>query len=620
MKAIEELTSKELLSDDVFEELFSETDEITKARLLVQLSKRAEELKVTKYFNTILRGYKKAEKDIKNSKPSTSLEGWTNFDGPYDNMKCRQWIATDDGIYTRNSQNGISDIMACYHPILPIERLRNLETGEEQIKIAFKRNGRWTEFIAPKTMVSSASKIVNLSARGVSVTSENAKQLVRFLADVENANDDYINVIYSTAKLGWTKTGSFLPYDTDIVFDGNVRFNQLIDSIRENGDRDIWFNHVLELRKSDRFEAKFMMSVSFSSVLVKFLNGLPFFVDLWGDTEGGKTVTLMLAASIWANPGENAYIGDYKSTAVGLEQKADMLNNLPLMLDDTSQKDKKIEEGFETIIYNLCSGKGKTRSNKELGLNRENRWSNCFLSTGERPLTSYVSQGGAINRVLEVECKGSLFEDPGKTAELLKQHYGFAGKEFVEIVKSLGAEKIKQMQQEFIKQLSDSEKMQKQSLSLSIIMTADKIVTDYLFKDGRYSDFNRAKDILISKNELSDNERCYQYLLGKITMNPARFDLRNEAVENWGIIEDDYAVIQANAFNQLCESGKFSRTSFLSWASENNLLKTDKGRQDKLKKFKGIPIRCVFLKLKKYESKEEFMEVEEYEQAEIPFN
>lgn len=178
-------------------------------------------------------------------------------------------------------------------------------------------------------------------------------------------------------------------------------------------------------------------------------------------------MSTMVAASVWADPDENAYIGDYKTTDVGLEAKADMLNHLPLILDDTSKKNRKIEENFEGLVYDLCSGKGKTRSNKDLGLNRENHWKNCILTNGERPLTSYVTQGGAINRVLELECGDHVFKDPGYTAELVKRTYGHAGREFVELVKDLGIDAIREIQQDFLFQLADDEKMQKQSLSLS---------------------------------------------------------------------------------------------------------------------------------------------------------
>lgn len=105
-----------------------------------------------------------------------------------------------------------------------------------------------------------------------------------------------------------------------------------------------------------------------------------------------------------------------------------MLNHLPMMLDDTSKTSARIRDNFEGIVYDLCSGKGKSRSNKDLGINRENRWKNCIITNGERPLNSYVSQGGAINRILELECSQKIYEDPQRTAEILKKNYGFAGR------------------------------------------------------------------------------------------------------------------------------------------------------------------------------------------------
>lgn len=626
MLPLNQLTAESILSDEVLTEVFDQEDELQKARLLLSLEDRAGELGVKKKFQELIKVYKRIEKEMKRqekerkSRPAI-LENWTNFTGPYERMQCKQWIASDEGIYLNNPSTGYTDILACYHPILPIERLWNLETGEEQIKLAFKRNGRWDEMVVPKTLVTSANKIVSLSGRGIAVTSENAKYLVRYLADVENANESSIAVQYSTSKLGWNK-GGFLPYDTDIVFDGDVRFRQISESVSQAGSRNKWFEHMLELRRVGRIEVKMMLAASFSSVLVQPLGGLPYFVDLWGETEGGKTVDLMVAASVWADPDESAYIKDYKGTEVGLEAICDLLNHLPLILDDTSKKNRKIEDNFEGLVYDLCSGKGKTRSNKDLGLNRENHWKNCVLTNGERPLSSYVTQGGAINRILEIECGEKLFDDPGYTAELVKHHYGHAGREFVELIKALGVEPIKKIQKEILKQLADDEKMQKQSLSLSIVLTADRLATDYLFKDGQYISLEEARTVLIDRNELSDNERCYQYVLDKVAMNPARFDAQNESVEKWGIIENGYAVIYTTAFTSLCKDGGFSRASFLSWANRKELLQTDGSgkRTDRLKSFNGNKVRCIFLKLNDNADKDGFVKVEEeYSQEELPF-
>lgn len=620
MQPLGELTSETILAEEIFEEIFGQEDEIYKARLLLSLEEQAAKLGVKTKFNELVRVYKRVSREIRKqerSKPPSSLDNWTNFVGPYDNMFCGSWIAREDGIYAQNM--GTVDQVACYHPILPVERLKNLETGEEQIKIAYKRNQRWEEIIVPKTMVTSANKIVNLSGKGISVTSENARLLVRYLSDVENMNSQSIEVQYSSSKLGWIK-GGFIPYDKEIVFDGDSRFRHVFESIGEHGSRKQWYDHAKQIRASGRVEPKFMLAASLSSVLIHLLGGLSFIVDMWGFTEGGKTISLMFAASVWADPEEHRYIGDFKTTDVNLEVRADFLNHLPVMLDDTSKKNRKIEENFEGVVYDLCSGKGKSRSNKELGLNRENHWRSVILTNGERPLTSYVNQGGAINRILEIECGSKVYKDPQETLSVLKNNYGFAGKDFVDIIKEMGTEEIKAIQQDFQKELYNDEKMQKQSIALSIILTADKIATEQLFQDGQYISIDDAKKVLIDRKELSDNERCYQYILGEVEINAAKFDPTSASLEKWGNFEKEYVVIKGNAFDALCKKGGFSQKAFLSWANKMGLVQMDGKNPKKNKKIDGRSVRCVFLKLDDGLERDAdgFILVEGY-QEELPF-
>lgn len=620
MVPLGQLTKETILSEEIFTEVFEQEDEIYKARLLLSLEDRACELGVKQKFAELTKVYKRVSREMKqqqkNSTQASTLENWTNFGDHYDRMYCGSWIATEDGIYSQNT--GTADVLACRHPILPIERLKNLQTGDEQMKIAYKRNGRWSEVIVPKDILSSANKITSLYKRGISVTSENARCLVKYLQDIEDLNDNEISVQYSSSKLGWIGEG-FLPYDTDIVFDGDGRFGQIFESIGERGSRNQWYRHVKELRATDRMEIKFMLAASFASVLVHVLGGLPFFVDLWGETEGGKSVSLMLACSVWANPDESAYIKDYKGTEVGLEATIDLLNHLPLMLDDSSKKNRRIEDNFEGLVYDLCSGKGKTRSNKELGISQEKHWKNAILTNGERPLNSYVTQGGAINRILEIECGEKVYKNPQETAAIFKSNYGFAGKEFIDVIKDIGAEQIMDIQKDIQKQIFDSDKMQKQSISLSIVLTADKIATDYLFQDDAYIDLEEAKKVLIDRNDLSDNERCYQYILGEVAVNAAKFDPFSPTSEKWGIIEDGYAIIYSNVFDSMCKKGGFSKKAFLTWADKKELLQAEKGRLNKLKKIGGAPARCVFLKMDDGIERDEMGFSDGSEEEKIPF-
>lgn len=621
MKLLKEYTKETILSEELFTEIFDQEDEIMKARMLLSCEERAKDLGVKTQFTNLVKAYNRVAKATQKKKAAevsnTLLDRWTNFTGPYDNLACGAWIASDEGIRIFN-KDYTNEVIVCYHPILPIQRMRNLETGVEQIKLAFRRNWKWKEVTVAKDLVSSASKIVALSKLGISVTSENAKLLVKYLSDLENLNEDAIEVVNSSSKLGWIGDG-FLPYDASVVFDGDMQFRQVYDSIKQHGSEEEWMELVLQLRRSGRMEVKFMLAAAFASVLVEKAGALPFIVDLWGETEGGKTVALMLAASVWANPDIGQYIGDFKTTDVQLEVKADLLNHLPLLLDDSSKTSSRIRDNFEGVVYDLCSGKGKSRSNKDLGIRRENRWKNVIITNGERPLSSYVSQGGAINRILEVECKDYVFWDPQGTVDVLKKHYGHAGKRFVEIIQKMGSDAVKEIQKDFQRQIYQDDKMQKQSIALSLIMTADKIATDYIFCDREYIDIDQAKEVLVDHNELSEHERCYRYLLDKIQMNSQRFDMHSP-VESWGLLEDDYAILYVQAFKDLCKAGGFSDKAFLSWADRNGVIQTGNGRMTKVKKINGQPVRCVFLKINEFEDENGFVSEEIYEQEELPFS
>lgn len=584
MVGINRLDKKTILKDEIFAAIFEEKDEVQRARLIISLEDKAGELGVKLQFRTLIKAYSKSLKEKEKAEAEAAAQqktqilestGRTSFKGPYPDLCCVGWMADEYGVF-KNSRGDKGDMLACYHPILPIARIKNIETGEEQLRIAFKRGGKWQELNASKLVTSSAARIISLATQGISVTSENAKNLVRYLADVENLNDNLVKIKESTTKLGWNK-GTFLPYDSEILFDGETKFKQITEAIHEKGEFQEWLNCIKDIRRTAPLEIQVMLAASFASVLVKPLSALPFFVDLWGETESGKSVALMMAASVWGNPDENTYIKDYKGTEVGLEAICNVLNNLPLLLDDSSNKNRRLEDNFESLIYDLCSGKGKTRSNKELGLSRECTWKNCIITNGERPLSGYVTQGGAMNRILEIHAGHKLLDNPTKVCKTIKENYGFAGKMFVEYVKRVGISSIKEVQERYLRLISTKEHMAKQALSLSVILTADRIATDLIFKDKIYIDIEDVLQILTGYDEVSEVKRCYQYLIDKIVMNPGHFS-GDDRLEQWGDISNGYARFYPAALQKLCQDGKYNHKAFLQWAKETNLLLVDKGQ------------------------------------------
>lgn len=631
LELMNSLTSETILADEILCEVFEEDDEIQKARLLLTLTDRAKELGVKAKFEKLVIAYKKtkAKYDKSNQQlpESQSLNRITDFSGDYTKMSCGNWIADDNGIRTFSN---FGEILACYHPILPIQRLINAETGKEKIKLAYKKGYKWKEIIIDKGVIASSNRIVALADYGISVTSENARNLVRYLSDIENYNIDLIGTQISTSKLGWIQK-EFMPYGGSIIFDNETRFKDTYESIRELGDEDVWLNLVRKVRKSERFEPKIYLVGSLASALIEPLNALPFILNLWGDTGKGKTVAIMLAASIWAYPGGSEYVTDPKSTVTALELRLDFLNNFPMLIDDMAQLKDKYSGDFSELVYMLCSGKGKDRANATLGLNKSTTWRNVILTNGEHSLVTETMQGGAVNRIIDVEMsEGYIFDNGNGIVETIKQNYGFAGRRFIEAIDQIGMERIKEMQSEFYQEIVARskelgvEKEEKQTLPMSILLTADKIATEYIFCDGEYLDFNTCVDLLKNKGEVSENERAYEFIMSEIAINMNKFkpDIHGEyKSEVWGAIESGYAIILSNVFNRICEKGNFSSKSFLSWASKQGLVEGQNGKNTKPKRLNGSLSRCVYLKIPDDNvDKDGFITVPEDKQERLPFD
>lgn len=612
---IESLDQKTILSEETFEEVIEETDLVLRERMIMELSDKSKLLGVKTKFDSMLKAYLKQEKLAKKAaecdhkQVSNNTTDFDIDDTDYRNLSCGNWIADEQGVRMYvNIGNFPVEKLACSHPILPVMILENAETGKEKMKIAFRKGFFWKELTVDKNVLYSANRIVSLSDYGVIVTSETSKALVSYISDIESCNQFQLERQISTGKLGWIR-GEFMPYGKSVIFDNEDKFKNAYEAVTQKGDRDEWYDLVTEIRSGTRIEPKIYIAGALASVLLEPLNALPFIVNLWGDTGKGKTVAIMLAASVWANPDGNEYVTDPKSTPTALELRLDFLNNMPMLIDDLAQLKEKYNGDFSELVYLLCSGRGKDRANASLGLNKPTNWKNVILTNGEHSMVTETMQGGAVNRIIDVEmAEGYIFPDGNKVVETVKKNYGFCGKEFIDLIQDIGLDKIREVQQSFLTRIKEKaksqgvEKEEKQSLPMSIILTADKLATDYLFKDGMYLDFDTCVDLLKNKGEVSENERALDYIKETIAANIPKFNYATDYQgEVWGEYDgtSDYIYVINNRFTKLCNEAGSQSKSFLTWATKHgHVMKDGKGKSTIVKKINGAPVRCVKLKIK----------------------
>ena len=602
------LQREDFMNSKLYEELFSIKSKIQRSEAKFKLLDRAKDVGVKtiadEFITEFQRDERKKEKEERESRSLTLVENITNFypdrlEKGYPDMACGSWIATENGIFS--SETSKAKDLVCHHPIMPIRRLKNIETGEEQITVAFKRDGYWTEITVPKIDIVTSRAITNLARFGVQVNSENARLLVKYLADVEMYNTDLIDIQHSTSKLGW-HGNVFVPYDLSIVFDGEYRFRTLFQSIQEQGEYFKWVTLSKQLRSCGRLEPRIALAASFASVLVQPLDALPFIVDFYGQTGGGKTVTINIAASVWGNPSPGAYVGNFRSTDTSLETRADMLNNFPMILDDSKNASQYIRDNYETLIYNLCSGKGKARSNKDLGAAKENTWSNVTICNGENPISEFADSGGAINRIIEIECCEDIYENPAEINSIVTKNYGFAGRVFVGNLKQFTSDELKEMKAEIEKGFDGYNFPAKQVMAISTLLLADKLTTEFIFKDGRELTVEDVVDIPTRKKDVSEGQRCYEFILESLSVYGQHFDAQFSC-DQWGFQEppdingDVYIYFYPKPLENLLKNNGFSRKAFSAWAMNRELIKHSGKRDTVLKREGSSVMRFIAVKI-----------------------
>lgn len=625
IESINDITEDNILSDEVYEWLFSIEPYLKREKTIYQVQQLAEKFGKKKLFNKFLsaarKDYTQYSRDMSKVERSETYEGdLQDFFEPgeeekYPPLHTGSWICNQNGIKTYDGTKG--ELVACGHPVTIVSILQNAQTQLERVRIAFKNHSGWKEITPLKSIIASASKIVTLADSGLAVTSENSRMLVRYFSDLEMINHDSIPVKVSSSKLGWLTFKNkliFVPYDKEISFDGEESFRQVFNSVGTSGSRKEYYDLLYEVRNGDRIEPRIVLAASIASVLLGFCNVLPFMVNLYGQTEGGKTLCMMLAASVWANPEVGAgYIGDFKTTPVALEVRANLLNDLPLILDDSSEVSKRLRDDFSETIYTLCNGTGKDRSDQNLGIRAMNSWKNIIICSGEHPIVRDIEQGGAANRVFSVEAEeGKMFSDGHKVAETLKKNYGFLGKEFIGLIASgfISVDKIKECELQIENKLREinPDWLHKQVAAASIILTADLFATEYIFKDERELHIDDIADFIKTVNDISENVKCLEYLREVFVSNRGLFydgdapSDDNSGENSFNMLgfyekdQEDHTIVYffSTKFDEILEQKGFSPKMFLKWASrKDGLTSCTKGKLRLRKRWGNERVRVV---------------------------
>ena len=558
------------------------------------------------------------------------------------------WLYSEKGI-SHIDEKKYTPTLVCRTPIILTQRLKSLETGEEKMEIAFKRDGVWHKAIFPRSTIFTARGITVLADLGCTVTSENAKMVVRFLSALEAENIDIINKSDATSTFGWQPGKRFIPgREQGIVLDIDPSQKGMATAYCQVGEEKKWIETMAPHRCRDKF--RFILAASFAAPLLRILHQRIFFVYNWGGSKGGKTAALKAALSAWGDP--ERLMVNFNATQVGLERTASFYCDLPLGIDERQLAGRN-QEGLEKTVYMIASGTGKIRGSKGGGLQATHQWRTVALATGEEPRSTETTQTGVSTRVLEIY--GGPFEnekDAGRMHQESCMNYGWHGPAFVNRLIGLDERQITDKYEEMLKyvsQIADGKSGSHVS-GISAVALADAMIDSWFFqqpvdsnvdndsKEQRDVDnvldilpesWERAKQMaetILKEQVNSDvgdvNENALQFVVDWVLQNRLYFGEKAIGTCLGTFSESGNTVyIFPSALNQALTKAGYSPRKTLKYMADRDLIasqerKDHKGKSYQVtKRFDNRLCKFVQFSIGKLSEKEDVIDIDDEEDA-----
>jgi hypothetical protein len=272
-----------------------------------------------------------------------------------------------------------------------------------------------------------------------------AKLLERYLAAYLYTNHGVLESARATIArhLGWQEdhrtfvTGDGSPWPVE---PGQPEQRPALAAFRPKGTLEGW---KLAVRRAERYPVVVIaLAAAFGAPLLPILGVHSFTIDISGRSSRGKSTTVQITMSVWADPSPLGHaIGTWKSGLIMIEKRLNLVRGLPTVLDET--RVVKNPEIVDQVLYQVPMNQGTARGG---GFPSELPWHTILLSTGEQPALSFTSHEGAAARILSLRrapfgtAGQASADDASALTHEIGQHHGVAGPVFIARLQQLLAE------------------------------------------------------------------------------------------------------------------------------------------------------------------------------------
>ena len=494
----------------------------------------------------------------------------------------------------------------CIYPgLIYIRRLlinRDDETAPQKAEVSFSCDGEQKVRTFDLSSLYDSSRLKALADNGAAINRNNAAAIAQYFFDYMSTFRSTMQRTWVTSHIGWqTKTTedeatgekkkqfcTFVPYCSEDEYDHYAFSSERRAILSSFGTVGEWAAAIRKYRNAEHIPFRIILAASFASVLAEPLMYQPFFVNIVGRSQYGKTPALMVVTSVWANPDEKlGYVKELSGSDDALEMGAQFYGNLPYCVNE-SQLRETGKSNIDHLVYQLGDGKPKTRAKGAGGLREQSNWCNAIFLTGEEILSQSSDKLGVRTRVLDLTLTEAVISPDDRETEALCErvsiHYNTAGREFVShLLAAGGMDKARMLYNEYRERIPKNIERRQNHIAAAIL-TADRLAAEWIFEDSNYLE---TEDILPYLKRKPDEKQQQDYTPAQQLIDEWLRDQLGEDFQGktdlGRVIKDTdiFVFFEDDTLLDLLRDNGYDPEKYISWAGENGRLAQGKDGSDK---------------------------------------
>lgn len=313
--------------------------------------------------------------------------------------------------------------------------------------------------------------------QGFSIHEANKVDIMKFLAEFEDYNNNAMPFSTATIDQGWrTENGEFSGFTLGKKYfkKGNkeeeldIMETVGLDKYEAEGEEEEWAELLTYVKNYPGLAFPLCASVA-SPLLTPLEEKHGFVLEIVGEKGSGKTTALQLAQSVWGKASMED-VESSNSTPISIEISAATQRHLPLLLDEVGQYDAR-RLSADALVYLVTNMHDKSRGQKEVKRRKSRTFKLITIFSGEKSLVSRCNVGGAQTRTLTYVGR-PLGKESSENAlaarkidKILRNNHGFLGESIVKMLVDFNEEdwddlkEIKENQHARIMQLAEKSPM-----------------------------------------------------------------------------------------------------------------------------------------------------------------